>query len=147
MNWKQYAEADDVPEEADRRFEEIEAALTAFHDRPVAYDPAEIAFAGAFVSVDRDGSLRIECGYVRAEDEPRAEPAEAKGQDGAESHRQLDSASETSQHGVITVGAPGTSTPETETEDEDGIRPLSDRLIRELTAFRTLALAMPLRPS
>jgi hypothetical protein len=44
---QQYAEADDVPEAADRRFEEIEAALAAFRDRPVIYDPGEIAFAGA----------------------------------------------------------------------------------------------------
>jgi ParB family chromosome partitioning protein len=44
-----------------------------------------------------------------------------------------------SQHGVITVGA-GTPAPETEAEEEDGIRPLPERLVSELTAFRTIAL-------
>ena len=33
------------------------------------FDPAEIARAGAFVSIDRDGRLRVERGYVRPEDE------------------------------------------------------------------------------
>jgi ParB family chromosome partitioning protein len=137
---QQYAEADDVPEEADRRFEEIETELAAFNDRPVVYEPAEVAFAGAFVSIDRDGTLRIERGYVRPEDEPRTEPAETKEQEGAEAHRLPASASGRSQHGVISVGAPGASAPEAEAEEDDGIRPLSERLISELTAFRTLAL-------
>jgi ParB family transcriptional regulator, chromosome partitioning protein len=137
---QQYAEADDVPEEADRRFEEIETALAAFDDRPVVYDPTEVGSAGAFVSIDRDGTLRIERGYVRPEDEPRTEPAESKEQEGAEAHRYPGSATGGSQHGVIAIGAAGASPPETEAEEEDGIRPLSERLISELTAFRTLAL-------
>jgi ParB family transcriptional regulator, chromosome partitioning protein len=137
---QQYAEADDVPEEADRRFEEIETELAAFNDRPVIYDPTEVALAGAFVSIDRDGTLRIDRGYVRPEDEPRTEPAETKGQEGAEAHRLPASASGGSQHGVITVGAPGASAPQAEAEEDDGIRPLSERLISELTAFRTLTL-------
>jgi ParB family chromosome partitioning protein len=137
---QQYAVAEDVPEEIDQRFSEIETELAAFSDRSVAYDPAEVAFAGAFVSIDRDGSLRIERGYVRPEDELRTEPAEAKGQEGTEPHRQPGRTSRASQHGVITVGAAGTSAPETEAEEDDGIRPLSERLVSELTAFRTLAL-------
>src|SRR6266852_4823483 len=71
---QQYAEADEAPEEVDRRLGEIETALAGFNDQPVVYDPAEIAFAGAFVSIDRDGDLRIERGYVRPEDDSRAEP-------------------------------------------------------------------------
>jgi ParB family chromosome partitioning protein len=137
---QQYAEAEDVPEEIERRFEEIENSLASFNHRPVAYDPAEIAFAGAFVSIDHDGELRVERGYVCPGDEPRTELVEAKGQDGAEPHREPGSTGGASQHGVITVGAAGTSAPETEAEEEDGIRPLSERLISELTAFRTLAL-------
>ena len=33
------------------------------------FDPAEIARAGAFVSIGADGHLRVEPGYVRPEDE------------------------------------------------------------------------------
>ncbi|QYU69271.1 ParB N-terminal domain-containing protein [Leptolyngbya sp. 15MV] len=70
------AEADEVPEETDRRLAEIEEALAAFEDRPVAYDPEEMARAGVFVSIDGSGALRVERGCVRPEDEPpvAAEP-------------------------------------------------------------------------
>ena len=34
-----------------------------------AYEPAEIARAGAFVSIDADGALVVDRGYVRPEDE------------------------------------------------------------------------------
>ena len=73
---QEYAEADELPEEVDQRLGEIETALEAFEERPVVYDPAEIARAGVFVSIDRDGDLRIERGYVRPEDEPPVEPVE-----------------------------------------------------------------------
>jgi hypothetical protein len=33
------------------------------------YDPADIAIAGVFVSLDADGSLSVDRGYVRPEDE------------------------------------------------------------------------------
>src|SRR6266852_5213677 len=136
---QQYAEAEEVPDEADRRLGEIETALEAFNNRPVVYDPAEIAFAGVFVSIDRDGELRIERGYVRPEDEPRAEPVQAKDQDSAAASGGPSGTSQ-SQRGVITVGAAGTPEPETETEEDDGLKPLSERLVTELTAHRTLAL-------
>ena len=75
-----YAEADEVPEEVDQRLGEIETALAAFDDRPVAFDPEEVGRAGAFVSIDGSGGLRVERGYVRPEDELPIEPeAEAEG--------------------------------------------------------------------
>jgi ParB family transcriptional regulator, chromosome partitioning protein len=137
---QQHADADDVPEEIDHRFAEIETALAAFDDRPFAYDPGEIACAGAFVSVDREGMLRIECGYIRPEDEPKTEPVQANDQVGAEPRREPAGPNGTGQRGVITVGAAAASAPDTEAEEDDGIKPLSDRLIVELTAHRTLAL-------
>jgi ParB family chromosome partitioning protein len=140
---QQYADADDVPEQVDRRLDEIETALASFNDRPTVHDPAEIAIAGTFVSLDREGGLRIERGYVRPEDEPRTEPVQANGQDGVEPGREPDGArgaTGVSQRGVITVGAAATPAPEAEAEEDDGIKPLSERLIVELTAHRTLAL-------
>src|SRR5690606_38591534 len=65
----EYSEHDELPEEIDRRLGEIEAALDAFEKRPVIYDPADIARAGVFVSVDRDGEIVVDRGYVRPEDE------------------------------------------------------------------------------
>jgi ParB family chromosome partitioning protein len=61
---------DDLPEAVDMRLAEIETALAAYDNRPIEFDPDEIARAGAFVSIDGDGGLRIERGFVRPEDEP-----------------------------------------------------------------------------
>ena len=65
----EYESADELPEEVDERLGEIETALAAFEDRPVTYDPAEIIRAGVFVSIDTDGNLSVDRGYVRPEDE------------------------------------------------------------------------------
>ncbi len=65
----EYEGADELPDEVDERLGEIETALAAFEDRPVTYDPADIARAGVFVCIDADGALSVERGYVRPEDE------------------------------------------------------------------------------
>src|ERR1700733_13266906 len=65
----EYENADELPDEIDARLGEIETALAAFEGRSVTYDPTEIAGAGVFVSIDSDGGLSIDRGYVRAEDE------------------------------------------------------------------------------
>jgi ParB family transcriptional regulator, chromosome partitioning protein len=46
-------------------------AMEALEARPLRFDPEEQARAGAFVSIDPSGRLRVERGYVRPEDEPR----------------------------------------------------------------------------
>jgi len=60
-----YAEAEELPEEDDQRRAEIETALAAFEERPVCFDPVEIARAGAFVSIDGGGHLRVDRGVRR----------------------------------------------------------------------------------
>ena len=71
----EYDGADELPDEVDERLGEIEAALAAFDDRPVTYDPADIARAGVFVSIDAEGALSVDRGYVRPQDEaPVVEP-------------------------------------------------------------------------
>ena len=126
----EYSEADELPDVIDQRLGEIEQALEAFENRPVSYDQADIAIAGAFVSLDADGSLSIERGYVRAEDEPQAEP------DGEASEGDQPDTPAV-QRAVITIGG---KPAEPEDDEEDGIKPLPERLLIELTAHRTLAL-------
>jgi ParB family transcriptional regulator, chromosome partitioning protein len=60
-----HSDADELSEDVDRRLGEIEPALAALDDRPVRYDPEQIAHASAFVSIDSSGALRVERGYVR----------------------------------------------------------------------------------
>lgn len=132
---------EDLPEEIDRRLAEIEIQLDAFEHRPVIYDAQEVARAGAFVSIDGDGRLKIERGYVRPEDE--APVADDRG-DASEARGDVDAASPDSVDGVHF--APGQAPANANSSgadadgEEDGLKPLSERLVMELTAHRTLAL-------
>ena len=126
----EYAEAPNMPEEIDRRLGEIETALEALDERPVVYEPDDIARAGAFVSIDSTGASRVERGYVRQEDElPIADDEEDESN--ASDRRRMTSSGEESDADEEPVDEP---------EEDDGNRPLSDRLMTELTAHRTLAL-------
>ncbi|WP_183714249.1 ParB/RepB/Spo0J family partition protein [Bradyrhizobium sp. ERR14] len=135
----EYDGADELPDEVDQRLGEIETALAAFDDRPVIYQPADIARAGVFVSIDAEGTLSVDRGYVRPEDEvPLAEPE--PNSDGEPVAAALDGAEPSApaiQRAVITIGG---QVAEPEDEDDDGVKPLPDRLLTELTAERTLAL-------
>ncbi|WP_334478307.1 ParB/RepB/Spo0J family partition protein [Bradyrhizobium algeriense] len=131
-----YQDAGELPDEVDQRLAEIESALTAFEDRPVLYDPAEIARAGVFISIDSEGRLCVDRGYVRAEDEvPATEPDVEQGADPSSTGGQETGASV--QRTVIAVAGGAV---EADEDDGDAAKPLPDRLITELTAHRTLAL-------
>jgi ParB family chromosome partitioning protein len=131
-----YQDADELPDDVDQRLSEIEAALMAIEDRSVVYDPADIARAGVFVSIDSEGRLSVDRGYVRPEDDvPAADSETGQGVDASSTEGQEASAS--ARRTTISVaGHPA----ETEEDDEDAAKPLPDRLITELTAHRTLAL-------
>ena len=129
-----HADADELPEEVDLRLGEIETALAALDERPVRYDPEEIARAGAFVSIDGSGELRVERGYVRPEDEPalpQAEPATGSETSSAAAASALPDSDEVRASMSVAQEQP---------EEEEGIKPIPDRLMTELTAYRTLAL-------
>lgn len=131
----QYGEADELPEEVDRRLGEIEEAVEKLEDRPTVYDPADIARAGVFISIDRDGDLIVDRGYVRREDEA-PQPVEGETRNGG-----ADAGADADEPAVhrttITVGSQ-----QVDTDDDEGdtIKPLPERLVIELTAHRTLAL-------
>lgn len=137
----EYGEVEDLPEEVDQRLGEIERALGAFASRPMAFDPDQVGRAGAFVSIDSDGSLLIERGFVRPEDEVRVVP-EGQTDDASSSLQGEDpdtGHTATSPGTQITLA--GEPRPSDDDEDDgDGIKPLPERLVIELTAHRTLAL-------
>jgi ParB family chromosome partitioning protein len=131
-----YQDADELPDEVDQRLGEIEAALVAFEDRPMLYDPTEIARAGVFISIDSEGRLSVDRGYVRVDDEvPAADLDVGQGADQSSEGQQADASV---QRTVIEVAG---SPVEADEDDEDAAKPLPDRLITELTAHRTLAFA------
>ena len=133
---EQYDSADELPDEIDQRLGEIEAAIEALDNRPMRYEPAEIAIAGAIVTIDSDGSLIAHRGYVRPADEAPIEPTHENG------HPTPDGSGVSSlAHGVKpTVVTMGGQPLQGEDEEDDGVKPLPERLVTELTAHRTLAL-------
>ena len=138
------AEAEELTDEQDRRMGEIEAAIEEINDRPIVFDPADIAIAGAFVSIDRNGRLQVERGFVRAEDEPKVEAKpEPVEEDAVQQAAEVAYAG--SGNGAVEAGSGDAVTEIAEPEEEEGgIKPLSDRLMGELTAFRTVALRQAL---
>lgn len=135
----EYADDDELPDDIDARLGEIEAALSAFENRPAIYDADEIARAGVFISIDRVGQLVVARGYVRPEDEV---PVTIDGEDAADNVESdaeggAVAARASVQRAVITIGGEPV---DTEDDEGDAIKPLPERLVIELTAHRTLAL-------
>ncbi|MFG1228591.1 ParB/RepB/Spo0J family partition protein [Xanthobacter wiegelii] len=132
---KEYQDDDELPDDIDARLGELEAELEAWEDRPLAFDPSDIAQAGAFVSITHDGSLRVERGYVRPEDEM---PAELEANlSTCDSMRAVTAVTHDADAVATDAEAP-------EPEEDDGLSPISDRLMTELTAHRTLGLRQAL---
>lgn len=135
-----YPNNEELPEEIDRRLGEIEKQLEAFERRPIVFDPAEIAIGGAFVTVDEDGELVVDRGWVRPEDEP-VETVEGEETEGVEPGAGIDGDDEDdiapdALRTVVTVnGQP--AEPE---EEMEVIKPLPEKLVIELSAHRTIAL-------
>jgi ParB family transcriptional regulator, chromosome partitioning protein len=132
--------ADELPEAVETRLQEIGRELAALDDRPWAYDPMAMARAGAFVSFGSDGSLQVDRGFVRPEDEPAEEPdPEAGAGDDADSSdfAGADGAAIPAAVEGTAITAVGAIADE---EEDNILKPLPDRLVTELTAQRTVAL-------
>ena len=127
--------ADELSEEVDAQFGELEAEIERLEAKRQAYDTDDVARGGAFVILNHDGTIRIERGFIRPEDEkpqPEAEQtAEASvtgDPEGSDDQAMQDESGE---------GAAAD-------DEEEGDRPLSDVLVRDLTAHRTLGLRLNL---
>ena len=129
---EEHADADELPDEVDARLGEIEAAMEALQERPIRFEDEDRAIAGVFVSIDGSGRLRVERGYVRPEDEPVEATEESSGGDA------FDPVSDEAES--VDVCRPRSDAAGADEEEDDGLKPLSDRLVSELTAHRTLAL-------
>lgn len=139
----QWSAAEDIPDEVTARVNAIDVEIATIVSPPLVYDPAEVVRAGAFVSIDIDGSLHIERGFVRPEDEPVEEPVEAGCEDRPAEER--DGGTDVGDDGAGLIisagGVPGTAAEADEDDEQDDmLRPLPDRLVTELTTHRTLAL-------
>ena len=131
----EWGNADEIPDTVDARINALDEQIATLAGGSWAYDPTEMAIAGVFVSFDRSGSFEIEAGWVRAEDEP------------LQSHEDEDQPEEASGGEAVQREGDGPANPDVSVgdqgpgdEEDEGLKPLPDRLISELTADRTLAL-------
>lgn len=134
----QHESDEELPDEVDARFGELEAEIERLEAKRQAYDPADIARCGAFVILNHDGTVRIERGFVRAEDEkpePETLDVSCEGEGGDTVN---------GDGGTVRSGEAGDESMDGEDEDADDHKPLSDILIRDLTAHRTLGLRLAL---
>lgn len=135
---EEYDGAEDLPDDVDQRLTELEAEIERIDTKRHAYDPDNIARSGVFVVLNHDGTARIERGFVRPEDE--APEPEAEVESDGEGYVVTEDGE------IVEDGdGDGVEAPEAEDEDaeEDG-KPLSDLLVRDLTAHRTLGLRLAL---
>jgi ParB family chromosome partitioning protein len=122
----QWDAVEELPPEVEARFKEIDAELEAFSQAAHAYDANDVARGGTFVILGHDGLARIERGLIRPEDEPLAEPTpEVEGGEAG-------AIAEAAEEGEVLADAPE--------EEPEGLTPLSERLVGELTAYRTVGL-------
>ncbi|WP_156842597.1 ParB/RepB/Spo0J family partition protein [Novosphingobium aquimarinum] len=127
-----YDSYDEMPEEVAAKVEALDAEIDAISDKRHAYDANVIAHGGVFAVLNHDGTVTIERGFVRAEDEALADP-----QPEGESE---DAAPDTIEDEQTEDGGEA----EQEIEDEEVGKPISDTLTRDLSAHRTLALRVAL---
>lgn len=130
-----WSDEPEVPEEVHARLEAIETEIGALADRPQIFDEAEIGIAGAFVSIDYDGTIRVDRGFVRPEDEPVVEAVNAGDDESA-----IGTGKDEGEVAADPDGGVGDAGVDADELEEEGLKPLPERLVSDLTAWRTLAL-------
>lgn len=113
-----------------KRLEAIEAQLEAAENAPPTFAPEDMARAGVFITINREGELDIDYGYIRPEDRLHSEIPE---------HEQVASSKPgtRSNGNGHTAATPGADHAEAA---DDAPKPLSEKLLQNLTAFRTVGL-------
>lgn len=103
-------EADATDDDLQEEFEKLEAESEAIRNKPPLFSDEEMARAGVLLSIGQSGDLVVQLGYVKPEDEEKPEAA-----------------------------VQGAAT-EDEPEDDGALKPIAERLLQDLTSFRTVAM-------
>ncbi|MER8785101.1 ParB N-terminal domain-containing protein [Mesorhizobium sp. M1006] len=134
---EEWDSAEELPDDVDQRFGELEGEIERIDALRHAYNPDHVSRGGVFVVLSHDGTARIERGFIRAEDEQPE--SEAETQSNSEGYTVSDDGE------IIETGVSSDSDRGNDDEEaEDDGKPLSDLLVRDLTAHRTLGLRLAL---
>lgn len=126
-----YDSEDELPEEVAAKVAALDAEIDAISAKRSAFDPAIIERGGVFVSLNSEGRVRIERGFVRAEDEPQPEP-------------EPEDVESAAPEADAPVGDAEDADTEQEADDADFGPDASNSVLRDLTAHRTLGLRLAL---
>jgi ParB family chromosome partitioning protein len=134
---------DDLPPDVDERFAELEAEIQRLDAMREGYNADDTSRGGVFVTLNHDGTVRIERGFIRPEDEkPEPELVHTAGV--------INGVRVTADGEVIEDDAHDeegdqiSDLPSQDEEEGDAGQPLTDLLTRDLTAHRTLGLRLAL---
>jgi len=107
------SDGEEYTPEQEARMEVIERELNDLENLPPAFAPEDLARSGAFITLDYDGKISAQYGYVRPDDAEAIDPTN-----------------------------PGdTNTPPTDTsQPEDAGKSIAASLTQDLTSYRTVAL-------
>jgi len=131
---EEHQTAEELPDEVDARFGQLESQIEQLEAKRQAYEPGDVARGGAFVLLSHDGTIRIERGFIRPEDD-KSQPGAGQDGDAQEQDEEGDGDDQATREGEGEDG---------ENEEEDEEQKLSDTLVRDLTAYRTLGLRLNL---
>ncbi|ESX29212.1 MULTISPECIES: ParB/Srx family N-terminal domain-containing protein [unclassified Mesorhizobium] len=133
---EEWNSAEELPDDVDQSFGRLEAEIERIDALRHAFDPDVVSRGGVFVVLSHDGSARIERGFIRAEDElPEQEAVTLQGGEGYAVNDDGE---------IIEAGTGSDCDGGNEEEAEDDGKQLSDLLVRDLTAHRTLGLRLAL---
>ncbi|MGY4626475.1 cobalamin biosynthesis protein CobT [Bradyrhizobium sp. USDA 4486] len=121
---EQHQTADELPDEVDARYGELETNIELLEAKRQAYGPGHVARGGAFVILNHDGTIRIERDFIcPGDDKPDAETGQDN--DGKAPDEEGGGDDQATRDGKGEGG---------ENEEEEEEQSLSDTLVRDLTA-------------
>ncbi len=112
---------DELDDDQDARREEIEGLIHQLENKPPVFAAEDMATSGVFISLNRQGQLAVDAGFVKAEDQPQENGANSEGNNNGHANGHAN------RH-------------ETEEQTEAPNKPLSASLVEDLTSYRTIAI-------
>lgn len=125
-----------IPEDIRITLDARDAEIDAITAKRSAFRAEDIARGGVIICLGHDGTPTITRGFIRPEDEAVGEGAGAGRGGGA--------VTGTGSDGSVGADTDSGDRVEADADPDDAVRPLSDALVADLSAWRTMALRMEL---